>query len=185
QDPGPRGLARSGADDDGPDLWRRLSGLPEHEQRSMLLTLVRGHIAAVLGYAGAEAIEADRPFQDLGFDSLTAVELRNQLNAATGLHLPTTLAFDHPSPIELTEYLRTRFGPSETADADSVLADLDRLEAGLSKLSSDTDAHTWAMQRLRELLSNGNGTPAPDDRELDSATDDELFDLVDRGLGQS
>ena len=85
-------------------LLQRLEGLPEDEQHAILLDLVRSHIATVLGTSSPEAIDPDRAFQELGFDSLTAVEMRNRLKAATGLALSPTLIFDYPNSAALAGY---------------------------------------------------------------------------------
>jgi len=95
-------------------LLQRLEGLPEDEQHSVLLDLVRSNIATVLGNASAEAIDPDRAFQELGFDSLTAVEMRNRLKSATGLALSPTLIFDYPNSAALAGYMhRELVGASE------------------------------------------------------------------------
>ncbi|MCX4545398.1 type I polyketide synthase [Streptomyces sp. NBC_01565] len=96
---------RDGRADAGSPLVARLLGLPVAEHEGVLLELVCGRIAAVLGHTGADAVDAERAFRDLGFDSLTAVELRNVLKAETGLRLSPTLVFDYPTPVALARHL--------------------------------------------------------------------------------
>src|ERR1044072_2041578 len=122
--PGARAAARAArkARRDGEStaskLRERLLAAPEAERGTVLLDVVRTHAAAVLGHADAEAIGADRAFQDHGFDSLTSMELRNQLAHATGLALAASLLFDYPRPRVLAEPLVAELlGRGERADA--------------------------------------------------------------------
>ncbi|MEU9640306.1 type I polyketide synthase, partial [Streptomyces tendae] len=100
-----RRLAHAGAED-GSSLVRRLTGLPEAEQEVVLLGIVQAEAKAVLGFSASELAQGTRGFSEIGFDSLTAVELRNRLGAATGVKLPATLIFDYPTPVALARYLR-------------------------------------------------------------------------------
>ena len=113
-----RGLFRSRTATAGEgDLHRRLAGKTVEEQRTLLLTVVRARAAAVLGHDEQDpaSIEPRRPFRDQGFDSLTAVELRNALATATGLRLPATLVFDHPSAEKLAAHLHEQLAGTESA----------------------------------------------------------------------
>ncbi len=109
----------------------RFASLSEGDRDRAVLDLVRTHVAAVLGHDGPSAISPARPFGEIGFDSLAAVELRNILDSVTGMRLPATLVFDHPTPRALAEYLVTRLGglapvkpiaPVTTADPEEPIA---------------------------------------------------------------
>ncbi|MFY1683508.1 SDR family NAD(P)-dependent oxidoreductase [Micromonospora sp. WMMD730] len=163
-----------------------LAELSPAVRRARLAGLVRGEAAAVLGYAGAGAVDPERSFQELGFDSLSSVEFRNRLGAALGLALEATLVFDHPTPGDLVEHLAGRFGDATGADElPTLFADFDRVAVGLTGAAATDDvSRTRVVQRVRDLLTAL--TPAPGAAPLDvfaAATDDEVFAMIDAELG--
>ncbi|MGW4081051.1 type I polyketide synthase, partial [Streptomyces asiaticus] len=93
-------------------LRHRLASVPEAERQHQVMRLVQEHVAGVLGHASAESVDTSRTFQEIGFDSLTAVELRNRISAATGIRLPATAVFDHPTPRLLADRVLAEVGGS-------------------------------------------------------------------------
>ncbi|XDV63634.1 type I polyketide synthase [Streptomyces sp. R33] len=166
-----RRVARAAAGDSS-GLVRRLAGLSAAEQESILLTVVQAESGNVLGFSGPELAQGTRGFSDIGFDSLTAVELRNRLSAATGVKLPATLIFDYPTPVALARHLREELGDAAAAGtpaaAAAAVADPDepiaivgmacRLPGGVS----DPDGLWQLVSEGREGMS-----PFPDDRGWD------------------
>ncbi|WP_420712312.1 type I polyketide synthase [Streptomyces sp. NRRL S-920] len=179
-----RRVAHANADAAGgakaPSFAERLAGLSPAEQLRSVLELVASNVAAVLGHAQTGSIDAERSFRELGFDSLTAVELRNRLNArigaSTGLRLSSTLVFDYPTPQDLAEYLCGEMagGAADAAAAapvGSVLSELDRLESAISRVALHGEAGSEAgsdgpgdaaeraervTERLKSLLAKWN-----------------------------
>jgi len=171
-------------------LLGRLAAMSDADRRRTLLDLVRGRTARILGHASAAAVEPARGFIELGFDSLTAVELRNQLNAETGLRLPATLIFDYASPLALAEHLMTELHTAPVTSVAGLHAELDGLEASLRAADLDSDdgnsdrAAIGARLRLlaarwREPVAEPIGTA-----DLESATAEEMFELLDSELGK-
>ncbi|MBQ0897940.1 SDR family NAD(P)-dependent oxidoreductase, partial [Micromonospora sp. U56] len=171
----------------GPDLTHRLAGLPDDHRDRFLLELVRTHVAAVLGHPDWRSVEPDRAFQDLGFDSLAAVELRRTLSEACGRWLSPTLVFDYPTSRELAAHLAAELGARDVAGDDPVLTELDRLAALLAGPTDGDPARVTARLEavLREWRTR-HDPAAPDgtDDDLAMATDDELFAVLDNlGMG--
>ncbi|WP_455754066.1 SDR family NAD(P)-dependent oxidoreductase [Streptomyces hygroscopicus] len=182
-------------------LRNRLAELGPEEQEKAVLDLILGHIATVLGHASAQAIKPQRPFSELGFDSLVAVELRNRLNTATGLRLPATAVFDYPTPAALAGFVRTDMLKDLTPDGSDELRQLDRLEAALAARPADDAWRAKLTARLQTVLvslgvdsfaasaapADGvaaeNAENAENDDRLHLATTDELFAIAEQEFG--
>jgi polyketide synthase 12/candicidin polyketide synthase FscB len=172
--------------DPGRPLGERLAGLAPDDRRRAVVEFVGAEVAAVLGHGSPAGIGLEQPFQELGFDSLTAVNLRNRLKSATGVELPVTLVFDHPTPAALADHLLDRL---TGADGASVLAEVDRLEAVFEAMD-DERLRGSVAERLRALLARWNGVPAGREEsdavaDLDGVSTDELFAFIDNQLGQA
>ncbi|APY84625.1 hypothetical protein A7J05_01570 [Streptomyces alfalfae] len=183
-----RRAADSGADP-AAALRDRLAALPPTERTSALVDVVCTHVAAVLALPGAGAVDERRAFTELGFDSLTAVELRNRLGAATGLRLPATAIFDYPTPLDLVGHIADTLVVDEPDGVAPLLAELSRIEAGLASVKPGDDEEDRVGARLAALLAAWRESRADADAQasddLEAATDDEVFDLLGKEFGIS
>ncbi|MGP4104715.1 SDR family NAD(P)-dependent oxidoreductase, partial [Nonomuraea sp. KM90] len=183
---GPRQAAAYQARPASATLAERMSSLPRPDALRLLTDTVQAHMAAVLAYGSADSVEIDRPFKELGFDSLTAVELRNRLNTDTGLRLPATLVFDHPTVASLSEYLYSALAPPEVAPEDTLRSALRRIDQVLEHANGDAAAIRDRLVPILEgALSRLGKAPATPDGvqgQIDSASDEEIFALIDNEL---
>ncbi|WP_157756830.1 type I polyketide synthase [Plantactinospora sp. KBS50] len=174
--PAPRRAASSATGRGGSALARRLAG---PDRLGALLGLVREHVAAVAGHPSADAVDPGRTFQDLGFDSLTAVELRNRLTADTELRLPATLIFDYPTPQALAGYLLTHIAPVAAGAADTASPAPAAVATGepvaIVAMACRFPGEADNPERMWRLLAEGADTIGefPDGRGWDL---DDLFD---------
>jgi acyl transferase domain-containing protein len=173
----------------GSELRARLREVAPEHRAQVLLQLVRGEAAYVLGHSSADAVDPRRSFKELGFDSLSALVLRDRLSSATNLRLPTTLVFNYPSGAALAAYLLQRIADEGLADATPVGTQLERLESAIATAVMADDERTAIQTRLQALLvevggASGAAEGIADARDLASATADEVIDYI-RELGVS
>ncbi len=175
--------------------WRAaLAAQPPGEATRLVSTLLRTELAVILGHDGPHAVETERGFLELGFDSLMAVELRNRLEEYTGLRLSATLIFDYPTPVALAEHIGAGLAEAGTAEAGTGSAprfetELSRLETVLATPVPDDGRRAAIAARLRRLTelweTAGRADRAPSAAGLASVTADELFDILDEELESS
>ncbi|MFX0581081.1 SDR family NAD(P)-dependent oxidoreductase, partial [Nocardia nepalensis] len=168
------------------ELAQRLHGLSSDEQRRLLTELVCTQASIALGYTDTAGIDARQAFKDLGFDSLTAVELRNRLQTSTGLTLTPTLIFDYPTPTALAGYLHEQFSDNKIANSSeqgSRLKVMDELEELIA--ASDEREKLVLANRLRSILANISEDEHLLGKSILSAeSPEELFRAIDINLGE-
>nr|WP_260728699.1 type I polyketide synthase [Dactylosporangium roseum] len=175
------------------DLAAQLAGMDAAERQSALLDVVRTQAATVLGHADLDAVRPETNFKDMGFDSLTAVELRNRLSAVTGLRLPAAMVFDYPDPVALAGHLDSRLSPEIPATPaavafDSVLEELAKLEGMLTALPGHGLDPRAVEARLEALLGSWKAAHRHQDggnvaERLETANADQVLEFIDSELG--
>ncbi|MCO5974065.1 type I polyketide synthase [Actinoallomurus soli] len=172
-----------GAGVPGP-LFGRLAGLTGSERERAITSAVRAVAAAVLGHANASDVATDRTFTELGFDSLTTLELRNRLARETGLTLPATLAFDYPTLSQVSAYLQDRMEPADAA-SEPPAVDVERLEAALA--AADASTRERLAAQLRAVLGRWSDDRVPEAGPvtgIEDASPETIFDFIDNEMGR-
>ncbi|MFF0451437.1 type I polyketide synthase [Streptomyces sp. NPDC004609] len=168
-----------------PGARERLLAQSPDERARTLLDIVRRSTALVFGHSGADDVDPEQSFKDIGIDSLTAVELRNHVTAATGLQVPPTVLFDCPTPAALAARLDEE-ADAELSGVPELHRELDRLEALLAVLPGEGTEREEIYGRLRALTgSRDQSADRTADADLESATAEEIFDLLDTELESS
>lgn len=142
-------------------LANRLAGRPRSERQLAVMDFVTEHVASVLLIDPAE-LDTSRAFSEIGMNSLTAVELRNRIDESTAFPVPSSLVFDYPTPAAVAHHLLTEFEKAE--DGADPVPDIDRLE------------QSWRPEAMSSALAHA---------DVETATDDEIFALLDDELGNA
>ncbi|MEV8518006.1 SDR family NAD(P)-dependent oxidoreductase [Dactylosporangium sp. NPDC051484] len=180
-----RAVGTTAAPDAAASLIRRLRGQSEVQRERLLLELVRQQAATSLGFADPAAVDGDRGLMELGFDSLTAVELRNRLNAGTGLRLPATLLFDYPTSAAIARHLAAELVPDDAEPEPAGVAAIDLLESALDGGQAGPEVLNRLQILLAKLRAGSGSADVLVEERMDEASDDELFDFIDNELGMS
>ncbi|WP_034592967.1 type I polyketide synthase [Hamadaea tsunoensis] len=174
----------TGSADAAASAQARLSALPPAQRDAAALDLVREHAAALLGLPGPDAVGPDRAFSALGFDSLSAVGLRNKLMLVTGLKLPASLVFDYPNPRALAEHLSAELGPAPAEQQPGGLSE-EQVRAALAAIPLTRLREAGLLDNLLELagiaLARDDGGADGREASIDEMNIDEMINMAIRG----
>ncbi|MDY7086235.1 MAG: SDR family NAD(P)-dependent oxidoreductase [Actinomycetota bacterium] len=184
---GPGRRTAAGTAGAGQDLTGRLAALGPAERQELMVELVREQAALVLGFTDAAAIAPSRTYRDLGFDSLTAMELRNRLGVALDRRLPATLVFDYPTTTALAAHLVGELVPEQQhrSPVGDVLGRLEELLAAPDAVNGDRMDVALRLERAAAKLRGAPAADAPDgpsDDDINNVSVDRLFDLIDENF---